>query len=164
MNHNLFKLLIITLLFSCQTGEPEDYEYKLYPVIKGEFSFFEESVFTGIPPGIKLESRILYEDRDIEGEFELINVNDLRISFDRSVYLNSNEIEAKTNVNGQNFIDIELIEIERSGGIVPDFYVIWINKELNSNFDSNIGYYTLYIEGTTMNNFEIIDSTVFKIE
>lgn len=162
MKKYLFSLIIL-ILISC-SSDLDEYEIQFFPVVKGEFDFFDQNIFTNEPIALKLESRIMYEDRAIEGQFENIILEDLNVYSDRSIIYENQTIEPLTNLNEQPFTEIELINTELNSNTIPDFYIIWLNKELETEFLANNGYFTIYIEGTTENNYEVKDSTLIKIE
>lgn len=164
MKYLLAAFFLSVVCVSCEVSPPQDYQVQFYPTVQTQFDFVEENIFVNQPIALRLESRILYEDRGIEGQFEKVRLDELIVYSDKMFIYDTDTFLPMSNLINASFLDVELIETERSGKSVPDFYVIWIDKNETKEFDKNIGYFTTYIEGVTENNYIFQDSTLFKIE
>lgn len=161
----IFLLLLFGfILFSCEKEkEPKYYHSRLYPVVKGEYTWIKNEIFNNIPISIRLESRIDYDDAIYEGRFEPIDKVGAVLSLDRDIYILSDTIRKNTNLLKYDFVEIETYQVERSGGHVDDSYILWLNKDDNTDFYVNKGYFTLYFSTKTEHNYQINDSTVIRI-
>ncbi len=157
-----FLLSSVFVLFSCKK-EPKYYNSKLYPVIKDGYAWVNNEIFNNVPISIKLESRIKYEEASYEGRFEPINKTDAVLKTDKDIYILSDTIKKNTDLLKYDFVEIETYKVQRNGEYVDNCYIIWLNKDNDTNFYVNKGYYTLYFSTNTEHNYQINDSTVIKI-
>ena len=161
----LFLILFVFTFYSCEKEkEPKYYHSRFYPVVKGEYIWSKNEIFDSIPISIRLESRIDYDDPVYEGRFEPIDKGSAILSLDKDIYILSDTIKKNTNLLKYDFVEIETYKVERSGGYIADSYILWLNKNDNSDFYKNKGYYTVYFSTKTENNYQINDSTVILIE
>ena len=164
MKNSLLLLLFIIIFFSCKQKEPKYYHSRLYPVIKGEYIWYNNEIFDNIPISIRLESRIDFDDPIYEGHFEPIIKENAILTLDKDIYILSDTIKKQTNLLDYDFVEIETYQVARSGGYIDDSYILWLNKNNDPYFYVNKGYFTVYFSTTTENNYNINDSTVIKIE
>lgn len=166
MNKYIVLLNIILLLNSCFEEEPDFFSSSFYPVTEGSYEnqwikneYFHDSV----PITIRFESRLYYESMVKEGRFDSIMKNNAELYLSRDIYLLNDTIFKSTNLLNTEHADIETIMTERSGGYIPYYYIIWINKNLQIDYKRNKSYLTVYFKTTTQYNNTVNDSTVVYI-
>ena len=155
------------VLFGFKKIEYTYYHSRLYPVKHLEPQRWKKAAhFDNIPISILLESRIDVEDRPsiYQGRFEHINIKTANLSFDKDIVILGNTFQSGSNLLETQYASVEIIKTTLNGQPIPDYYVLWINKENIADFYANKGYYTVYFKARTGNNYEINDSTVIYIK
>lgn len=157
---------LIFFLLSCDDKEPKFYHCRIYPVIQGDYEndwLKNEYFYNSTPVTIKIESRIDYEDATWEGRFDSIFKWSAELYIDRDLKLISDTIPKFTNLFNTTIAKFETKYVSRSGGIIPSYYIIWINENLELDYGQNEGYCTIYFKARTEHNNIINDSTVVYI-
>lgn len=163
----IFTLFIIVLLItSCFDEEPKYYNSLFFPVKEGLYKnhwIKNEYFYDSIPITIKLESRINYKSLLKEGRFDSINIHNAQLYLNRDIYFLNDTLLHFSNLLNTEHAEIETIMTARSGGFIPDYYIVWINKNLSFDYEKNKGYLTIYFKTKTQYNHIINDSTVIYI-
>ncbi len=165
----IFCFLGIILLFTaCFNDEPIYFRSKFYPVVKIEnnqqYVFRKGAHFhQSTPITIILDSRIDYKNENWEGKFDLVKQETALLKFDRDIILSNETIPKYFNLLETNHAEIETIMGTLNGNPIPKLYIIWINKNLEIDYEFNKGYHTIYFKARTEHNNIINDSTIVYI-
>ena len=166
MNKFIFLLCFSFVLSGCEKAEYKYYHSRLYPVKNGNKYGEKNAFFKDVPISICLESRVDEEDypSSSQGRFEYAIVNSADLSFDRDIVILGNTLQSGSNLLKTQYASIELVNTTLNGKPIPDYYVLWVNKENITDFYTNKGYYTVYFKAITERNYQINDSTVIFVE
>lgn len=159
---------IITLLSACFNDEPIYFRSKFYPVVtvgsNQQYQHRKSAHFhPSTPITIILDSRIDYKNENWEGKFDLIKQETALLRFDRDIILTNETIPKYSNLLETNYAEIETLMGSLNGEPRPLYYIIWINKNFEIDYELNKGYHTIYFKARTEQNNIINDSTIIYI-
>lgn len=158
-------ILLFCCLLSCSKDEvPKYYNSKFYAVHQTEYSWEQGYFFTNQPITTKLESRIDFEDRSIQGLFEPLIENSVQVYLDRDLIVDNDTILSGRNLLTSGVAEIELQKVPLNNEMIPDSYIIWINRQNQFNYSLNKGYYTVYVIAMTQKHNQIQDSTIVFVQ
>ncbi len=159
-------IFLFCCLFACSKDEeePKYFNSKFYAVHKTTYSWEEGYFFTNQPITAKLESRIDFEDKSKQGRFEPLIENTVQVYLDRDLFVNNDTILSGSNLLSSDVAEIELQKVSLNNEMIPDSYIIWINRQNQFNYSLNKGYYTVYVNAMTKNQNQIQDSTTVFVQ
>lgn len=160
---NIILPFLLLLLLSCES-DSKDFFFSFFPISSDAAIWNRDEFFVDKPVSIRLLSKFSANDPHDEGDFEPLNINTVHVCLDRELLFANDTIRRHTNLLDWDLAEVALYKVERSGSWKNDSYIIWINKNKKIDLKINNGYYTVYINATTKNNYHINDSTVIYLK
>jgi hypothetical protein len=159
-------ILLFCCLFACskEEEEPKYFNSKFYAVHQTTYSWEQGYFFTNQPITAKLESRIDFEDRSRQGRFEPLMENTAQVYLDRDLFVDNDTILSGSNLLLSGVAEIELQKVPLNNEVIPDSYIIWINRQNQFSYNLNNEYYTVYLNAMTQNQNQIQDSIIVFVQ